>query len=397
MQLGQALTPLANNKADIVVLRNLFNEPYQWSQDSTGLAFNAGHWMSTSSFLTGQVMDAVAVKNNLNVSKLALPGQSLDWMLARSYGQEPLLMGVDGRAAGAGNDGRGNWYMFYTTSWKSQTECIEHKATSLEVFNSLFSNFKPPASDTAAANATIQYRNSVLDYVSADIRRLKARLPPSDQAKLDEHLATIEQIEKNVVLEATLTCTVPPGAGYENNIGDGSLVNLRAKNMIDLAVLAFSCGLRNVATLHLQTDQTGGPDSRFLSNSGGKSYLHHSVSHYTSYGDQNAALAGMMLFNQWQTAQFAYLIQRLKSTPDLSGTLFDNTFAMLGCGIGDSANHSPADLPMILAGRGGGTLKTGRSIDAKNESIANMLLSIAGKMGLGTASVGRSTRPMPGL
>jgi hypothetical protein len=397
MTLGKALSPLESNKSDIVVLNNLYNEPYQWSQNTTGLAFNTGHWMSTSAFLTGQVMDAAAVQNNLNVSKLAMPGQSLDWMLAQALGQEPLIMGVDGRAFGAGNDPRGNEYMFFTTSWKSQTQCIEHKATSLEVWNTLFSNFTPSgAGPTPEQLAAAKHRTSVLHSVSADIRRLKQRLPAADQARLDEHLTTIEEVEKSVALETSLTCTsVPSSTGYENNINDGSQVNLRAKNMIDMAVLAFSCGLRNVATLHLQTDQTGGPDSRYLSNSGGKSYLHHPVSHYTDYGDTSAALEGMLIFNQWQTTQLAYLIQRLKATPDVGGTLFDNTIAMLGCGLGDSASHTPLNIPMILAGGGGGTLKTGRSVDCSKESIANMLLAIAQKMGLNANSFGRSSRVMP--
>jgi hypothetical protein len=391
MQLGAALQPLQAHRPDIVVLNNVTNEAMDYANNTQG-NFGQNHWHSTCGFLTGQAMDELAVRSDLNVSKLLIPGQSIDWMIAQKYGQQPLIMGIDGRATSPGNDSRGNAYMFFTISWQSQTQCVEHRGTSLEVWNTLFSNGVPMVSGSNAGKR----QKRILDFVLADIRRLKGQLPAQDQARLDEHLTTIETIEGNVMTETTMAaCTPPTQAGLENDISDGSLVNVRTKNMIDLMALAFSCGICNSASLMLQTDQTGGPDSRYLSNANGQSYLHHSVSHYRDYGDSAAALGGMLIFNQWQAMQLGYLIDKLKATPDTGGTLFDNTLAMLGCGIGDSQNHSSSNLPLVLAGGASGTLKLGRAVDCQGEPLANVLLSMLQKLGVGATSLGRSTRACP--
>jgi hypothetical protein len=123
--------------------------------------------------------------------------------------------------------------------------------------------------------------------------------------------------------------------------------------------------------------------------------------HYLSHFVRRPGADSVRRFNtitRWHVARFAYLIDRLSKIREGDGTLLDNTLLLFGSGLKHGDYHTANDLPVVLAGGGGGTLKTGRWVRyPEPEPYANLLLSLLHRMGVDAPSFGSSTRPLPGL
>jgi len=157
--------------------------------------------------------------------------------------------------------------------------------------------------------------------------------------------------------------------------------------MYDLQVLAYQCDMTRVITLMLGREfsgvtypQAGVPDA------------HHPITHHAGEAEK---IAKVEKINVYHVSKFAYLLDRMRSTPDGGGSLLDNTTLMYGAGIGECNAHDPRNIPLLLAGGGAGTLKGGRHIRYPKETpLANLHLTLLGNFGVRWDRIGDSTSPL---
>ena len=123
--------------------------------------------------------------------------------------------------------------------------------------------------------------------------------------------------------------------------------------------------------------------------------------HYLSHFVRHRGVESVRKFNaitRWHVVQFAYLIDRLSKIREGDGTVLDNSLLLFGSGLKHGDYHSAGDLPVVLAGGAGGTLKTGRWVRyPEPQPYANLLLSLLHRLGIDAPSFGSSTGPLPGL
>lgn len=210
-----------------------------------------------------------------------------------------------------------------------------------KVFAKLFGSFVPQDDPSG------KLRASLLDAVSEDVKRLKERVGKADQARLDAHLSSVAQLEKQILTVAPL-CPIP-AAPTETN-ADDALGNEPmwevCQAMSDLVAYAFTCDITRVVSFM----QSGGFDHAVYWMTG-TTIEEHSLTHQIG---QEELVHQAVLFNM---QCFAYLLEKLKSTAEGSGNLLDNCCVLLGSDCGDGATHAAFDMPIIVAGRAGGALK----------------------------------------
>jgi hypothetical protein len=154
--------------------------------------------------------------------------------------------------------------------------------------------------------------------------------------------------------------------------------------MSDLLALAFQANLTRIATFVYANDGSN-RGYRAL----GVPEDHHDLSHH---GGSKEKMAKVQKINQFHVEQFAYLLGKLKAIREGAGTLLDNSMIVYGSGISDGDRHNHDDLPILLAGKGGGTLKMGRHLRCARETpLMNLQLSLLDRMGVRVDSFGDST------
>jgi hypothetical protein len=232
-------------------------------------------------------------------------------------------------------------------------------------------------------------RKSVLDFVRQDTLKLQQRLGQSDRRKLDEYLDAVRQIERRVELSDRQNGrTGLDGTKLPDGIPPDYAQHVQL--MLDMIVLAF------------QTDQTRISTCMFAQAGSNRSYGeigvpdgHHDLSHHGGDADK---LERIRKINHYHVQQFAYFLERLKSIPEGEGSLLDQCMIVYGSGISDGNRHNHNDLPIILAGRGGGSIAPGRHVRYPEETpMTNLFLSLLDRMGAPVDSMGDSTGRLPRL
>jgi hypothetical protein len=228
---------------------------------------------------------------------------------------------------------------------------------------------------------------SILDEVRRDSQSLKPKISRGDSVKLDEYLESIRDIEKRIERASkeeriegwrpTLTQPNMPRPANElpQNVPD------HMKLMLDLTVLAFQMDKTRIATLMLNNDLSQ-MNFRFLE--GVQGALHLDLTHN---GREAAKEAMYLKTNQFHIAQFAYFTQRMKEIREGETSLLDNSILMCASSLFDGDLHSASQLPILLTGKGGGSLKTGRALDYldkgdENRKACSLHLSLMDRMGV---------------
>jgi len=175
-----------------------------------------------------------------------------------------------------------------------------------------------------------------------------------------------------------------PAAGIPGNYRD----HLRL--MGDLLTLAFQGDLTRVATF-VFANEGSNRSYRLIEVSEG----HHDLSHHQNNQEKLAKIAQI---NRFHIEQFAYLLGRLRSIPEGTGTLLDNCMIVYGSGNGDGNRHNHDDLPILVAGKGGGTIAAGRHLRYPRETpLTNLFLSLLDRMGASVPAIGDSTGRLANL
>jgi hypothetical protein len=376
-ELPAILQPLAAVREDVLVLSGLTCDKARPNGDGAG-----DHARASSAFLTGCQARKTAGAN-------FRAGVSADQVAAARLGNRTRLpsleLGIE-RFRGTGNCDSGYSCVYeHTLSWRGPTSPLPTEVDPQLVFDRLFSA-RPNDPDRLKRS---RLRASVLDAVREEARDLDRRLGGADRQKLDQYLSCVRELELRIARAEKLPpVRLPDGAGRVK--GPPADLAEHFRLMCDLLVLAFQTDVTRVVTFMLGRE---GSEQRYRMI--GISEGHHELTHHR--GDP-AMQAKVRAINTYHVRQFAYLLGKLKSVREGGGTLLDGCMIAYGSGNGDGNRHTHHDLPVLLAGKGGGTIKTGRHVRYPRETpLNNLWLAMLDRMGARTEKLGDSTGPLEGL
>ena len=372
-ELSQILQPLAPFRSQTNVLTGLADK-VAVPRPGEGIG---DHARASATFLTG-----VHVKKTEGADIRA--GISMDQIAAQQLGAETQLasleLGVDSvETLGACDAGYSCAYT-NTIAWRTATTPLPMENDPRAVFERLFGS--TDSTDVAARLARIRQDRSVLDYVGDRVAGLQQTLGPGDRTKLDQYFDAVRDVERRIhMAEEQSDREIPL---FEQPAGIPDTFEAHSRLMFDLLALAYQTDLTRVGTFMLSREvsgraypEIGVPDS------------HHGCSHHQN---DPAKLEKLAKINTFHMQQFAYFLDKLQSTPDGDGTLLDHSMLIYGSGISDGNIHFHMDLPVVMVGGGGGTLKGGRHLRYANDApLTNLYVSVLGKLGIPVERFGDST------
>jgi hypothetical protein len=384
--LPSSLEPLAPHKQDVLVLSGL---------DKAHSHDGDGHYAKTANFLTAMHVTKTTGK------EINCGGVSIDQYAAQHIGRrtplpslelgtDPVISGIDS------NVGYTRLYGSYI-SWETATRPVAKEINPRFVYERMFGG--SGSADSTNAGAAARRRedfHSLLDGALDDAHRLRGRLGRDDQFKLDEYLDAVRSVEERIEFaERTEPREWQATPGWENQPAPAAGIphdfREHVRLMLDMLTLAFWSDSTRISTFMFANDVSGRNFSFLDGVKGG----HHEISHHQNQAEKIEAYKRI---NRWHVEQFAYLLDRLGGIREGEGSLLDNSMLLFGCGMSDGNRHDPNNLPIVLAGRAGGSLTPGRHIASpKNTPLANLYVSMLERLGTPVQSFGDSNGPLNGL
>jgi hypothetical protein len=363
------LAPLAAFRQQMVVVSGLTHHQADVLEDGA----NGDHTRSTSTWLTGvhpRHTEGADVRN----------GPSADQIAAGVLGQETPLPSLElaldlNYLAGNCENGYSCVYM-NTLSWSSPTTPLPTENNPRVVFERLFGDGGTSAQRTAQARENL----SILDSVTADLRRLLGTLGPGDRVTVDGYVESMREIERRIQsAEKSGAASVLPT--LERPMGIPERFDEHVNLLYDLQWLAFRADITRVVTFML------GRELNFRTYPEiGITEGHHNLSHHGDRGEQMAKYAKV---NVYQAQLFANFLEKLRATPDGDGTLLDHSLFLYGAGLSNPNLHAHTNLPLAVFGGG---LNGGRHlVSPPNTPMTNLLLSLLDKSGIPAETLGDST------
>jgi hypothetical protein len=376
-ELTPCLEPMAAHRKDMIVFGGLTCDKARANGDGAGDHARAG-----GAFLTGSQPRKTAGAN-------FQAGVSADQLAAQQLGERtrfPSLEIAIEKYRGAGNCDSGYSCVYeHTLSWRNATTPVPPEVNPKQVFDRLFAD-RPDDPETKARNAL---RASVLDSVLEEARDLERQLGGSDKKKLDQYLSGVREIEKRIARAESLSPAVLPD-DVSRPAGVPADLTEHIRLMCDLMVVAFQTDTTRIASFMLGRE---GSEQKY--RMAGVNEGHHSISHHRNLPDN---LAKIKAINIYHMTQLAYLTGKLKAVAEGGGTLLDCCMIAYGSAIADPNRHHHHDLPLLLVGRGGGTINTGRYVRYKGETpLNNLWLAMLERFGAKANKLGDSTGVLEGL
>jgi len=373
-QFGPTMESLAEFHDDLTIFTGLAQHHARANGDGAG-----DHARNGGAFLTG------AQPRKTSGADISV-GVSIDQAMARNIGSRTRLpsleLGLD-RGRNAGNCDSGYSCAYSSNiSWKSESTPMAKEVHPRLAFNRLF-GIRENSGEQKRMDET---RTSILDFVATDASRLMKQASRSDRAKLDEYFTSVREVEQRITRAARFVPPDVPDIEMPEDI-PGEFKE-HARLMFDIQVLAF------------QTDSTR-ISSFMLGNAGSnRTYPdvdvrdgHHGLSHH---GGKEEKVEQIKRIDKYLVEQFAWFLGRLKSVEEGDGTLLDNCMVLYGSGIADGNRHNHDDLPIVVAGRGGGSIDSGRHIKLTEETpLNNLFLAFSERMEAGVTELGDSTGVLP--
>lgn len=386
------LQPLEKLRSEILVLTQLMN-----ARTDTG----DGHYVKTAAFLTGTTI------TRTTGSDLRCGGVSMDQLAAQRIGNftplPSLELGIEPTTTGVDvNVGYTRLYGSHI-SWSTPTTPLTKEVNPQLAFDRLFRSTDPAARGHSADQ-------SVVDLVMDDARRLKAKVGRADQSKVNEYLDAVRSVERRIEFDARRKrdeYNADPlvrqeieklGGRIKDYYADPARASERSGDhtehvrlMLDLIALAFWSESTRISTF-MFGNAVSSKDFSFLPGVKGS---HHEFSHHENKPEK---LEPYKLINIWHLTQVAYLLEKMRSIKEGEGTLLDNSMVLLGAGMRDGNAHDPHNLPLVLAGRGGGTISPGRHlVYEKNTPLCNLYRSMLSRMGAPVDNFSDCNGELPGL
>ncbi|MGC4046267.1 MAG: DUF1552 domain-containing protein [Armatimonas sp.] len=373
-ELTRVLQPLVAFKSDLLILSGLKDQNGEAGPDGAGDHARAG-----ASFLTG-------VRPKKTAGADIKGGISADQVAARFLGSRTRLPSLelgcdDSRTVGNCDSGYSCAYS-NSISWRTPNTPMPPEVNPRQVFERLFGSEDlslPPAVRARRA----RLRKSILDLVQNDTKALVSNLGAADRRKIDEYLTAVREIEQRIA-RAEKDSVPLPTPDREKPAGVPVAFADYIKLMYDLQVLAFQTDSTRISTLMVGREgsnrvypEIGVPDS------------HHSITHHRNLPE---FVEKVTKINVHHVEMFGYFLNRMKNTPDGAGNLLDNSMIVYGSGLSDGNQHLHGDLPVILAGRGKGSLKSGRHVSYESGTpMTNLYMTLLDRMGVRPESIGDST------
>jgi len=378
IDLPETLQPLAFARSYLNCFHGLTHNTALTNGDDEG----CGHGQGAASFLTG----AQAFKSQDDVRV----GVSVDQLYARYVGQETPLPSLE---LGCESPRSGNAFGYSGTykthiSWRTATAPAPYELNPKLVFDRLFSDNQARATQATIADQDF-YRRSILDAVMDDARRIHRRASSTDRLKLDQYLTSVREVERRI--QRAAAPVELSTSGIERPEGIPEDFDEHLKLMADLMVLAFQTDRTRVASFMVTKEATD-RNYPWLGFTDG----HHMLSHHGNEEEKNRKLREI---DRYHIAILARMIEQMMRVEEADGTtLLDNSMVLYGSGISDGDRHDHINLPVILLGKGGGTLKPGQYLKCRSETpMSNVLLAMLRNAGVPVDRFGDSTEPLPGL
>jgi hypothetical protein len=362
MELGKVLAPLSDFREKMLFVKGLYNE-----QALKG---------NIHSSQTGNILSGAPLASGGEIRS----GTSVDQHLAQTYGRSTKVPSLVLGCEKSNPSVHKNYSMLYSShiSWSSPTT-----PTPLEIYPAL-------AFDRLFKDEVQKGDKSVLDAVLADATDLRRQISTTDQRKLDEYLDSVRDVEQRIEnagkkgelqgWRPTLSQpNIPrPADGIPQNIAD------HMRLMCDILVLGFQTDTTRLCTLKLNNDHS----SLRFPNLGVDYMIHHLLSHSDT--------ADWLKVNQFFFEQMGYIARKLDGIQEGEKTALDNTMLMM-CSSMMSGAHDATQLPVVMLGRGGGRIQTGKVLDYKdkpNRQMCRLYMSMMDKMNVHVNKFGDATEPL---
>ncbi len=361
---GQTLNPLNSLKHRVQVITGLDHRNAEAGADGAG-----DHARANGTFLTG-----VRVKKTAGSDIYA--GVSVDQIAAQHIGRgtrfASLELSCDPHRKSGGCDSGYSCAYEANLAWRSPTSPLSPESNPRLVFERLFGS-GPPGQRAASLAQRREQQRSILDFVMDDAKTVQKGLTNRDKDKMEEYLTGVREIEQRIVTAEKFSklpdpkMPAPEGipAAYDDYI----------KLMYQMLALAFETDSTRVASLLLAHD-----GSNRVFPEIGISEGHHSLSHHRNDGDM---IRKVEQIDRFYATQFADFLSLLESKKDVDGkSILHNSMIVYGCGNSDGNRHSHTNLPVVLAGGGGGLLNAGQYLQASSVPMSNLYLSMLDHMGV---------------
>jgi hypothetical protein len=359
--LSSILQPLAPIKSKVLVLSGIDNPP----------AVTEGfgqHAPATASFLTcTNVAKSQEIKNAISMDQVAAK------TLGASTRFASLQLGTDGGSNAGGCDGGYSCAYTRNISWAGKGQPMQKMIVPRSVFDLMFAGYDPEATEEERARR-LAYDKSVLDAVLDDATRLESKLGASDKAKLDQYMTGVRELEIRLG-EAEPACAAvsrpPTGLDFPTKV----------RHMLDLMAIAVQCDLTRVITF-MMGNSISGQAFPWI----GVPDAHHALSHHQK---DPSKLAKLELIDRWEVEQMVYLARKLDAMDDGDGaTVLDNSFLYFSSEVADGNSHDNYNLPILLAGRAGSTITSGRHVQYGDGRLSNLYISMLHHLGVSVDTFG---------
>lgn len=365
------LTALEPLRADFSIVTGLQNDPAK--PDAIG-----DHASGTSGFITciHALKSTTDIKLGISADQLAANGLAKNGIKTRV---QSLQLGIDGGSSAGGCDSGYSCAYSRNISWSDPLTPLPKITDALQAFQKLFMGFDPKASAADVAKRRA-YDKSVLDYVTGDVTTLSAKLGKTDAAKLDQYLTGVRALETDVTngpsSNAGCATGTPPAAGITD-------YQAHVKAMLDLIVLGFQCDATRVISFMLGNAASNQTYPFLTANGAPINGGHHNISHH---GGNPGNIAQLIAINTWTFQQVAYLLTKMKAVADGApgSNLLTNATIFISSDISDGDRHNHNDMPIVLAGHGGGMLKPGQHVRYGNPVPVGAYKTIPPSSGAGT-------------
>jgi len=364
-ELSEILQPLKPFYDQINVISGLE------SAQAYGSGATANHNRSAASFLSAAHAETGAQPHL---------GVTIDQVVAQKIGQDTPLPSIEltiEESSVSCGDGLSCSYRD-TISWQGPSSPLPMQNNPQVVFERLFGD-----GNTAEQRATRRNQSlSLLDSVTGEASSLKLKLPAADRSRLDQYLTDVREIERRVqkagqqLSEDLDVPSAPTGVPKD--------VEAHIKLMFDLQVLAWQAEITRVSTMLLAKELSNAvyPKSNVRD-------AFHILSHHSNIQE---SIDRFTVLNRYHVTLLAYLLEKLKATPDGDGTLLDHTMLLWGSAMSDGNQHNHTDLPIILAGGASGRLKGGRHLkNPRTTPLANLLIAMLDKLDIPAEKFGDSS------
>ena len=374
-ELTEILKPIENVKDKTLVLSGLTADKARANGDGGG-----DHARAMAAFLTG------AQPRKTDGADIHA-GVSVDQAAASHIGKQTRLpsleLGIDpGYRSGNCDSGYSCVYSS-TLSWRSATQPLPKEVNPKLAFERLFSTM--PDDQRVQRD---QQRKSILDFVTQDSKDLIRQVGGSDVRKLDEYFSAVRDIELRIDAAEKFPPIESPDYNAPEEIPKDYQEHVRL--MTDLLVLAFQTDVTRVATFVLANEGSNKSYEAVDVTEG-----HHYLSHHGNDEEKKAKIRRINIFHM---QQLAYFLEKMDATAEGEGSLLDHAMILYGSGNADGNRHSHHDLPILLAGTGCGTIKSGRHIRYPKETpLNNLWLSMLNRMDIDLAKLGDSTGSLSNL